>query len=278
MAGFWSNGPVMTALLVGAMVAAVSAVVGVFTVIRGQSFAGHSLADIGAAGGSAAYLVGANPLVGFVTVNVLGAGVMQAIGLRSARSRDVATGVVLGAALGLAALFLFWDTTATSATGAAIDVLFGSVFTVQASLLPPMALLGLAALGIVGLIYRRLLLNTVSPDLAAARGISNRTVGLLHLVAVAVAVSLSAIAIGAILSTGLLVGPAATALRLVRRMWAAVLVAVLLGTVITTLGVVLAYDSYYWSSAHRAWPVSFFVVALTLVTYVAVNTLRRRPS
>ncbi len=44
--GLFSSGPVRTALLVGAVVAITSGVIGVFTVIRGQSFAGHALADV----------------------------------------------------------------------------------------------------------------------------------------------------------------------------------------------------------------------------------------
>ena len=38
---------VQTALVAGAIVAFVSGMVGVFTVIRGQSFAGHALDDLG---------------------------------------------------------------------------------------------------------------------------------------------------------------------------------------------------------------------------------------
>ena len=40
--GLFANHSVRTALLVGAIVAVVSAVVGIFTVLRGQSFAGHA--------------------------------------------------------------------------------------------------------------------------------------------------------------------------------------------------------------------------------------------
>ena len=91
--------------------AVVSAVVGVFTVLRGQSFAGHSLADVATAGGSGAFLVGINPLFGFVAGRVIGAGAMEMIGVRRARGRDLATGIVLGASIGLAALFLYLSTT-----------------------------------------------------------------------------------------------------------------------------------------------------------------------
>jgi zinc/manganese transport system permease protein len=50
--GFFSSSPVHVALVTGAMVAVVCSIVGVFTVMRGQSFAGHSLADVATAGGS----------------------------------------------------------------------------------------------------------------------------------------------------------------------------------------------------------------------------------
>ncbi|MGH9071610.1 MAG: metal ABC transporter permease, partial [Acidimicrobiales bacterium] len=102
--GFFSSSPVHVALIVGGLVAGVSGVVGTITVMRGQSFAGHSLSDIGTAGGSAAFLIGISPLFGFVAMNVAAAGVMELIGIRRPRGRDLATGIVLGSALGLAAL------------------------------------------------------------------------------------------------------------------------------------------------------------------------------
>jgi zinc/manganese transport system permease protein len=266
--GFFGSGPVHLALVVGAIVAVVSAVVGTFTVIRGQSFAGHSLADIGTTGGSAAYLLGANALYGFVVSNLMAAGVMEVIGVRRPRGRDVATGIVLSAALGLAALFLYWDTTTTSTTGATVSVLFGSIFTLSSSLLPVMAVLAAIALGVTLVLYRPLVLSSLSSDLAAARGVPVRLVGLAYLLVLAVAVSLSAIAIGAILSTALLIGPPAAALRLVKRTGAAMLAASLLGIGATWLGVLLAYDSASWTSGHTGWPVSFFVVAIVFLLYL----------
>ena len=53
--------PVHTAAVIGGVVAIVSAVVGVFTVMRGQSFGGHALGDVSAAGGSGALLDRAEP-------------------------------------------------------------------------------------------------------------------------------------------------------------------------------------------------------------------------
>jgi zinc/manganese transport system permease protein len=95
-----------------------------------------------------------------------------------------------------------------------------------------------------------------------------RAVGVAYLAYLAVAVSLSAVVIGAVLSTALLIGPAATALRIARTPARAMTAAALTGTAATWLGILLAYDSYYWPPGGRGWPVSFFVVALVVLGYL----------
>jgi zinc/manganese transport system permease protein len=266
--GFFANGPVRVALLAGGVVALVSGVVGMFTVLRGQAFAGHALADLGATGGSGAFLIGVNPLWGFVGIGVVAAGVMEAIGIRRPRGRDVATGIVLGAGLGLAALFLYWDTTVTNTTGATLSVLFGSMFVISGSTVPFIVVFSALALAVVVLLYRPLLLSSVSTDMATVRGVPVRVTGMLYLLAMAVAVSLAALTIGAILSTALLIGPAATALRLTSKTGLAVLWSGLIGVAATWLGILLAYDSFYWPPARHGWPVSFFVVTLVFLFYL----------
>jgi zinc/manganese transport system permease protein len=274
--GFFSSAPVHVALAAGGVVALVSGIVGSFAVIRGQSYAGHALADISVTGGSASYLVGVSPLWGFVGVGVLAAGVMDMIGVQRPRGRDLATGIVRGAALGLAALFLYWDTTHSSVSGATITILFGSMFTISSSLLPVITLLSLVAVGIVAILYRPLLLSSIAADLAAVRGVSVRLVGLLVLVAISIAVALSAMTIGTILSTALLIGPAAIGLRLSSRPGLAMAWGALAGLAATWLGVLLAYDSFYWPPARHGWPVSFFVVTLIFLGYVAVQGITSR--
>lgn len=273
MSGFFASEPVRTALLVGLLVSVASGPVGVFTILRGQSFAGHSLADTGATGGAGALLLGTNVLYGFVSINVLAAAVMESLGSRHAKSRDVATGIVLGAALGLSALFLHLQT-GSSTTGATVTVLFGSIFVLGSTTLAFSGALAAVALVVVLLLYRPLLLSSVNGDLAAARGVRVRLVGAAYLVSLACAVSLSSVTIGAILSTALLIGPAATALRLTRRPGAAVALAVGIGLLATWAGVALAYASYYWPPVHQGWPVSFFVVVVVLVAYLASLAVR----
>src|ERR1700729_3496735 len=142
--GFFGSEPVHIALVIGGISALGCGVVGTFTVLRGQSYAGPALAD------------------------------------------------------------------------PSVTILFGSMFTISPGLVPVVAAFGLPALFIVAVLFRPLVLSSVSPELAAARGVRVRLTGLACLIAIALAVSLAAISIGAILSTALLVGPAAIALRLTR--------------------------------------------------------------
>ncbi len=161
-------------------------------------------------GGAGAFLAGISQFWGFLIAGIAGAAIMELIGVQRRRGRDVATGVVLGAALGAAALFLYLGTLTSSTTGASFTILFGSMFVISPDTVPALIASGLLALVVVALLSRVLLLTALSPDIAAARGVRVRAVGVAYLVALAVAVSLSAVVIGAVLSTALLIGPAAT--------------------------------------------------------------------
>lgn len=266
--GFFSSAPVHVALGLGGLTAVVSALVGVFTVIRGQSFGGHALTDVSTAGGSGALLVGMTPLAGFVAGGLLGAGTMEVMGVHRARGRDLATGIVLGAATGLAALFLYLDTTSGATTGATQQILFGSIFVIDSSTIPYVVIFGALSLALLAFVYRPLLLSSVNADMARSRGVPVRLVGMLYMMALALAVGLSSLAIGTILSTALLVGPPATALRLTRRVGHALAVASLIGVGATWTGILLAYDSYYWGAGGNGWPVSFFIVSAVFALYL----------
>ncbi len=185
--------------------------------------------------------------------------------------------MVLGAGLGLACLLLYLDVTSHSTTGAAVTVMFGSMFAIPASLVPYALGVGLLVLLEVAILYRPLLLSSLDPDLASVRGVPIRWVSVLHLVALALAVSLSAMTIGAILSTALLIGPAATALRIARRPATALLLASAIGVAATWGGILVAYDSYVWTGG-RSWPVSFCIVLLIVVFHALAGARARRPT
>ena len=266
--GLFSNAPVQTAFVLGGVTAVVSAIVGVFTVVRGQSFAGHALTDVATTGGSGSFLLGISPLLGFIGAGVIGAGAMELAGVQRRRGRDVATGIVLGAATGLAALFLYLDTTRSATTGVTQQILFGSIFTVDPGIIPVVVVLSVVTLALIGWMYRPLLLSSLSSELASARGVGVRRVSLLFMLTLAISVGLSSVAIGSVLSTALLIGPAAASLRLTRNLRRAFVYAGVLGVLATWLGIVFAYDSYYWDPSSRGLPVSFFIVSIVFLAYL----------
>src|SRR5689334_8592276 len=100
------------AFLAGTLVAVVAGALGYFMVLRRQSFAGHTLANVGFAGAAGAALIGQPPVVGLL---VFGLAAALGIGWLSERAgegsgsgqwrQDIAVGTVLAFSLGLGLLF-----------------------------------------------------------------------------------------------------------------------------------------------------------------------------
>lgn len=264
------NQEVTNALAAGAVTAIICAVLGYFVALRGLSFIGHAVTDIGFTGGAGAALLGLDALWGLLAFSVAAALGVGALGER-ARERDVATGVLLALALGMGALFLSIH---TRYAGEPFSLLFGSIFAVDPGIVQAMVIIGAACLAILAVLYRPLLLASVSPEVAAARGIPVRLIAALFLVCMAMAVAEAAQVVGVLLGTALLIGPAATAGYLSTRPAVAIALAALLAVLQTWLGIVLAYDSYTWPPGNRGWPVSFFITALTLVCYLGAHGWR----
>lgn len=273
--GFLSSGPVRTALIIGALASVLSSVTGVYVLLRRQAFAGHALGDVATAGGSGASLAGVSSLVGFVGASILGVAAMQCVGDKRVRGRDLATGIVLGTATGVSALLLFLASTTSGASNSTQQILFGSIFSASSALIP--VALAMCVGGIAALLWCRgpLLLHSLSDELAAVRGVSARRLsGLFHILLV-LAVSLASVVLGSILATALLIGPAAAALRVGQKMAGTILLSSFFGVVATSLGILLSYDSYYWSSSHRSLPVSFCVVIAIIFLYVTCSAVAR---
>jgi len=273
--GLVASSPVAHAIFAGAAVALLSAVTGFFVLLRRQAFAGHALTDVATTGGAAASLWSLTPLLGFVVGAVTGASALSVAGDERVRERDVATGVILGIATGCSALFLYLTSTSTANTGVAQQVLFGSVFDVSTSTVALVVLISLALVTLTLAVARPLMVTSLVPAIAAARGERTRLLGWFFMLVMAATVALSALITGAVLSTALLVGPAASAQRLTARPPRAIALAALLGLFATTLGVILAYDSFYWRSSGTGLPVSFFIVIIIVAQYAVAGRMHR---
>lgn len=274
MLTFLQNGPVLTALALSAAATLLCGTLGLLTLIRGQAFAGHALADISSAGGAGSLLFGLSPLLGFLFFGLVGAGTLDMMQSRHAAARDEAAGILLGAGMGITALLLHFCLTHHGANGAAQMVMFGAMFTIAPGMIFWAWGLTILCLLCLMLIARPLLLCSLEPDLARISGLPVRSLELSFMVLLAAGVTLAAMTIGAILATALLVGPASVALRLARGIFAALVISIACGLAACWGGVLLAYMSYNWLPGHT-WPVSFFIVALLLLFYLASRAGRR---
>jgi zinc/manganese transport system permease protein len=257
------------ALLTGSIAAVLAGLVGFFVVLRGVSFAAHALGQIGFAGAAGAVLIGAPPLWGLVLFALGGALGLGLLGVRE-HGRDAATALVLVAALGLGALFIALNGTYATA---AFTLLFGTIVGISRDQVWQTGLLALGCLVALVVLYRPLLLATVDAEMAAARGVPVRLVGMLFLVVVGVTAAVTIPTVGTLLIFSLMVGPAAAASYLTSRPVAAMGLAVALSLLATWIGLIAAYDT--------GWPIGFLISAAVTVLYLGARLLgprrRRRP-
>lgn len=256
------------AFLAGTFLSLVAGFVGYFVVLRHQAFAGESLSDVAFTGalGGAAFAI--NPLVSLFVSTILVALLMGAFGERL-RARDVAVGTVLAWVLGLGVLFLSLFTAHISGTGtgfSGVSILFGNILGVSAAQTLNIALIsGFTILALL-LIARPLLFASLDPDVAAARGVPVRALGLGFMALLAVTVSEATIAVGALLVFALLLLPAAIAHQLTTRPYLGLALAALISLSFTWLGITIGFYSGY--------PSSVCISLLAFAAYVAAIGLR----
>jgi zinc/manganese transport system permease protein len=252
------------ALLAGTILSIVAGLVGYFVVLRHQAFAGESLSDVAFTGALGGAVLGINPLASLLVTTIAVAVAMGGFGERL-RGRDVAIGTVLAWVLGLGVLFLSLFTAHVSGTGtgfSGVTVLFGNILGISTDQTYSIALIsGVAILALV-LIARPLLFASLDPEVAAARGVPVRGLGLFFMVLLAVTVSFATLAVGALLVFALLLLPAAIAYQITTHPYAALTFAAGLAVTLTWLGIAIGFYTGY--------PSSVCISLLAFASYVAV--------
>lgn len=252
---------IQNALLAGSLVAVVAAIVGYFLIVRSLTFAGHALSHIGFAGAAGAILLGIDPVIGLLVFTV---GSAIAIGLvgKDIQERDIAIGVIMTFMLGLGILFLALY---RGYAERAYSILFGTILGISQGDVLITAAFSILTLGVMLVLFRPLLFSSFDPTVALARGVPVLGLGILFLVLVAITVSMSVQVVGVLLIFTLLVGPAATATRIVQRPVWAITLSIALSLGYTWLGIILA--------GMTPWPVSFFIATLSFGVYLPVRLL-----
>jgi zinc/manganese transport system permease protein len=255
---------IQNAFFAGSIVAIVAGFVGYFLVTRGLTFAGHALSHIGFAGAAAALLVGIDPIFGMLAFTIVaGAGI--GIFGKELREEDINIGIVMTFMLGLGALFI---SLYNGYAEQAYSILFGTILGISRTDVLITLIFGGATIVALAAMFRPLLFSSIDPEVAEARGVPVRALGIVFLVLVAVAVSMSVQVVGVLLIFTLLVGPAATATRIVHTPLSAVMVSMILALLYTWLGIFLA--------ATGSWPVTFYIATISFVVYLPVRLLTIR--
>ena len=100
---------------------------------------------------------------------------------------------------------------------AATNILFGQIFGVSPGQITLLTAIAIGVLIAMALLYRPLLFASVDPELAQARGVRTRLVGLLFVYVLALTVTEAAQIVGTLLVLSLAITPAAAASRLSAR-------------------------------------------------------------
>lgn len=252
------------AFVAATLVALLAGAIGYFVVLRGQSFAAHTVSQVGFPGAAAGVLAHTSPvfgLVAFCAAAALGIGLGGQAVLAGGRRESAAVGTILAfsLALGLLLVRLYPGSTAQGIYG----FLFGSVLGVSdrdVQVTAVTALAGLAALAFAG---RPLFFASVDPDAAEARGVPVRALAVAFLLLVALTVAVTVQVVGTLLTFALLVTPGAAVQRLCARPWRGLCLTIALSLLLTWAGLVTAYFAPV--------PVGFAVTTLAFAAYIAAR-------
>ncbi|HEY1529290.1 MAG TPA: metal ABC transporter permease [Galbitalea sp.] len=236
------------------VVAVVAGLVGFFVVLRGSSFLAHALPHGAFAGAAGATLLGLDPIFGMGVFAVGGALAVSTLGRRG--RNDVVIALALVVMLAGGALFLSLGNQYSSEVFA---LLFGQILGVSSAELLPILLLGALCVVAIVVAYRPLLLASVLPDQAAARGISTFGMSVFFAVVVAFATTMSVPVVGALLMFSLLVGPPAAARLFTPDPLRAIPVSIGLALVVVWVSIAAAYQT--------SLPVGFFVTLGSAILY-----------
>jgi zinc/manganese transport system permease protein len=246
------------ALIGGSLVAVAAGLLGYFVITRQNAFAAHALAHIGFPGATGALLIGAPVTLG-LAVFCLGGGLLIGLLGKRVADREIATGTILALATALGVLFA---SLASANAATTTSVLFGNLLAISHDQLLIFGAFTAAVVLALAVVARPLVFASVDPEVAEARGVPVRALGIAFVVLLALTVTMAVQVVGTLLLFALVVTPAATALRITARPVRVAALAVGLALVSVWGGLVLA--------AMVNLPPSFFIVSLSVLAWAVV--------
>lgn len=256
------------ALLASVMIGACAPAVGAFLVQRRLSLIGDGLGHVALAGVAVGLLTGTQPLLTSLIVAVVTAVVVELARASGRTGGDALIALMLYGGIAAAAVLAWGNTNGGATIG---TYLFGSITTTTTAELVGFAVLSVVVLTLTLGLARRLFAIGDDPAWAMAAGLPVRWLGVLLSVLTALTVVVSMRVVGLLMIGALLAIPATTANLITGRFRVAILLAIGLGVLCCSGGLVA---SAYWDSPSGATIVLLAVGVYALVT--AATALRGR--
>ncbi len=225
-------------LLAALAIAVIAPTIGIFLVVRRQSFLADTLAHVSLAGVAAGLLLGFNPILAAVALAVVAALLIERLRSRGGLFGESALSLVLSGSLALAVILIG---VAHGFNANLFSYLFGSVTTVSSIDVATVLALGGVVLVTILACYKEFFLLGLDEELATAGGMRSGVFNALLAVLAGVTIALSLRIVGALLVGALMVVPvlAASRFRLSFRKTHALAIALSLFSVV--IGFILSY-------------------------------------
>jgi zinc/manganese transport system permease protein len=254
---------VQNSLIAGLLLGIMGGLIGVFVMTRDMSFAVHGISELSFAGAAIALLVGLNVALGATIGSIVAAIIIAIMGTRAKdRNSIIAVLMPFGLGIGILALALYEGRAANKfglLTGQIIAVDDPQVFwLIATSLVVVIALL---------VVWRPLSFASLDPEVAEARGVPTRALGIIFMLLLALAVAASVQIVGALLVMTLLVTPAAAALRLTSSPLLVPILSMVFAVVAVVGGILLALGG--------GLPISPYVTTLSFAIYLVARVVEK---
>ena len=247
------------------MIGIVSGVMGAYVITRGMSFLGDALAHTVLPGVAVAYL-SSGGASSPVLIGGLVAGVLSAIGIglltRGQRlAEDTAIGVIFTGAFALGIAII---SRAQNYAADLTHILIGEILAVNDDSLLLIAVIGVAVLIAILLLYKELLVVSFDPILAQTLKLPGEGLRLTLLVLLALTIVIGVQAVGIVLVSAMLVTPATTARFFTQRLHHLMLLAAVIAVFSGIVGMYIAWYGHIAPSAG----IVLTLTALFLLAYV----------
>ena len=257
---------VQNSLIAGLLLGLMGGLIGVFVMTRDMSFAVHGISELSFAGAALALLFGLNIALGATLGSIVAAVIIAIMGSRAKdRNSIIAVLMPFGLGIGILALALYEGRAANK-----FGLLTGQIIAVDDPQVFWLIAISLVVVTALLFIWRPLTFASLDLEVAEARAVPTKALGIAFMLLLALAVAASVQVVGALLVMTLLVTPAAAALRLTSSPLLVPVLSVSFAVVSVVGGILLALGG--------GLPISPYVTTLSFAIYLLARLIEKSRS